>query len=144
MKNIDFRYVNEIAEWVNDYKRLSSLWDITLETCGYKTSEKIREAISEQMFEKIDYITLRLSQLYDDWCGVNKAAFIYRAEHGTYDGFDEIRDELHEKYESDGMCEYITLDDADIKIGNLPVSFMKEFCEEYGIFEMRENNVVIL
>lgn len=141
MKNIDFRYVNEIAEWVNDYKRLSSLWDMTLEI---RQSEKIRDAIAEQVFETWDHIVVRLSQLYDDWCGVNKAALAYRAEHGNYDGFDEIRDELHEKCESDGICEYIILDDGDIKIKNIPVSFMKEFCEEYGIFEMQGNNVVVI
>lgn len=144
MKNIKIERVNEIKGYIENYKKYIFLHQTTEETLGddYAAVE-ILHVITGYINEILEDIRNSLYELYEDWAGISKARKEYREIHGNCGtGFWDIEDEIKEKYEKEGICECIVgiKDILYVDMGFVPVTFIKKFISEYGLFALNSDN----
>lgn len=138
MRNIERKYVDALEAMANKIKACDTLYanaraafDINVD---YYDGQSIRDAITTKAEEVLSDIDQMLCELYNDWSGKNDL---------NPSDFEDARafEDALEKIDNDNMdvadvCAYFIACDGYVEWAAcfIPVNFMEEFIDEYGIF----------
>ena len=148
MKNVKMDRIVEIKEMVEKLKHCKALYRHALEAFDpnkdFYEGNEIRTAIKNLAYDTLHDIDYILGDTYEVWSGKSKLRV---QEFASNDAYYAAKDLFDEQYEEKGSCQYLIgfkgMDDNDVEVRMcfLPVVFMEEFIQEYGIFTLNNETL---